>query len=519
MVSTISFALLGLTSMAYFRRRFYAAFYFIHIPAAWLMLITAVWHYPTVRVDVDRLWCYANFSFYPELLQCALILIPNLVYYLSFNIPVYLDRLGSRWSKKSALTEAILIPGGCIELTFAAKEEPKRHESSYVHVFCPEVSMISHPFSAFSPACLIDADATPGNHSTKSILLRSESSFTDKLKHALLSPAEGQKNMPTIQFDSFYAGSFDWIGQAMNTHDKILIFAGGVGITPFLDFLPALQNSIRLRSQQEPYGQTAGPEAVHLHWCTRDVKLASYVWYKYLCHHICTWENDPDCRGKLRVHFHLTRLHSSVEGGEELLEDTGFISAKTVHLQDSQVLVQDMGRRLLPCFLVASGILLHWWWYTQFTIKDQYRRNNLVIRSHPVIFSTLLAVVVWAVVEVLYCYKCDQGQYSILSAANEANKEASHQEDEETTLVESSVSDSSFSTYNSVGSLKIKINTGDVVAVSGGRPSISGIAHGIVETKKPGVYTCGPQSLLNAVKSIVGKECKNCAFYEEDSEM
>ena len=62
MVSTVSYAFLGLTSMAYFRRRFYSAFYFVHIPAAWLMLITAVWHYPTVRFDVDRLWYDANSS-------------------------------------------------------------------------------------------------------------------------------------------------------------------------------------------------------------------------------------------------------------------------------------------------------------------------------------------------------------------------------------------------------------------------------------------------------------------------
>ena len=418
------------------------------------------------------------------------------------------------------MTEAVLIPGGCIELTFAAKEEPKRHESSYVHVFCPEVSKISHPFSVFSPACLTGPDAVRGDHSTKSILLRSQSSFTDELKQAILSPA-GQNAMPLIQFDSFYAGSFDWIGQAMNTHDKVLIFAGGVGITPFLDFLPALQKSIRLRSSG---GQTTGPEAINLHWCTRDVGLASYVWYKYLCHHICTWENDPGCRGRLKIHFHLTRLHSSVEGGEELLGDNGFASAKTVDFHDSQLLVRDvsfmrsMGRRLLPCCLVTSGILLHWWWYTQFTIKDQFRRTNLMIRSHPVIFSTLLAVVVWAVVELLHCYKCNRGQYTIVSPTSEPDKKAGHhQEDEETTLVESSVSYTSLSTYNSVGSFKT--NVGDVVTVSGGRPSISCIAHSIVESKKPAVYTCGPQSLLDAVKSTIVEECKNCAFYEEDSEM
>jgi len=76
-VSCVAFALLALTSLEPFRSKFYTFFVIVHIPSAWIMLVMAIWHYPT----------------------CGLILIPNIVYYFSFNVPVWVTQSVERWKQ------------------------------------------------------------------------------------------------------------------------------------------------------------------------------------------------------------------------------------------------------------------------------------------------------------------------------------------------------------------------------------------------------------------------------------
>ena len=57
MISCLAYLALALTSLQV-RRYSYRLFYRVHIPAAWIMLLNAIWHYPT----------------------CILILIPNIMY-------------------------------------------------------------------------------------------------------------------------------------------------------------------------------------------------------------------------------------------------------------------------------------------------------------------------------------------------------------------------------------------------------------------------------------------------------
>lgn len=529
-------------------------------------------------------------------------MIPNIVYYLSFNIPIYVNRAVERWiqwrqSKKSdgvaeessALMEANLIQGGSIELTFATTSDDQRHESSYVKVFFPEVSLVSHPFSTFSRTSFVNAGCDgPSSSTTRSILLRSEGPFTKGLKEALfldrssaltsdlrLIPEndDGECDFPLtpeaqvadplpalssshhkIQFDSYYAGSFDWIDRAMESHDEILIIAGGVGIVPFLDFLPALQR--RIQTKQEFYSEqclevetpTTGPNRIHLNWYCRDAGLASYIWHNYLHPHIHeAWENNPACQGRLKIHIHLTSLKPSssvLETGESLLvniHDLG-VAEKIdfgVHQQQDTIrpvqdarFMQSMGLRLLgPGLIMVTGTGLYWWWYTQFVLQDQFRHSNYIIRSHSVIFSLMLAVVISIIVEVyIRCYKDNAIEYTSVSTGQKGDKEEgclvemvkSYDDQNLETAVpasgESLGVNNNIETPLSYQSMGTKMDS-DLLEVKRGRPCIDTVIHSVLKAKKPGVLSCGPRTLIDTVQESIRLRRDDCAFYEENSEM
>ena len=259
MISVLAFVLLAVTSLPRVRRYSYALFYRVHIPAGWTMLIMAIWHYPT----------------------CVLVLVPNIMYYISFNIPVYMAETMKTYedTKKhsSSLVEARLIEGGSIELVFeASAKEQDRYESRFAKLYIPSVSPLFHPFSVFSRQDLrgpnneySSSDENGESPSaTLSILLRPTGPFTkgltkelfinricndaattslDELTESLVSQSSSTPllSSPKIQCDSFYAGSFGWIESALHSHDEILLVAGGVGIVPFLNLLPLLQRSIQ----------------------------------------------------------------------------------------------------------------------------------------------------------------------------------------------------------------------------------------------------------------------------------
>ena len=87
-VSIVAFLLLAVTSLPSFCRKFYMLFYVIHTPTAWIMLFNAIWHYQT----------------------CGLILIPNIIYYLSFNIPPTQRKLWSGGSNGGSQRTAPAMP-------------------------------------------------------------------------------------------------------------------------------------------------------------------------------------------------------------------------------------------------------------------------------------------------------------------------------------------------------------------------------------------------------------------------
>ena len=523
-ISTLAFIILGITSLPQVRRYSYALFYSVHIPAAWIMLIMAIWHYPT----------------------CGLILIPNIIYYLSFHIPVSVTQYVESWrnskTRSTPITEANCIQGGLIEIVFAAaKSDRNRHESRFVKLSNPSLSAISHPFSVFSPQGLTRSgrrNEENASFETLSIIFRPTGPFTkgiakvlfpsevnDDEQRASVEPLIVPSALPqdqTIQFDSYYAGSFDWIDRAVGYHDEILMIAGGVGIVPFLEFLPCLQRRIEAdyRTGTDPSvihaatltetNPRVGPTQIDLHWYCREVGFASYVWYNHLCEHVeQDWANSPICQGRLKIHIHLTGTSGSPlpADGKDMLKNarnSGLVKKHTFvsdHQLNTMRPVRDapftqsrLHGLALPGSVMGIGIFLHWWWYRHFIMNDKYRNDNLVIRSHAILFAIILALVASLIADAYIFYKEKKYGDYIQAPSSEIHSKTQ-------TKIEASTT------------------SHDVLSVHKGRPLIQEVTRDIIVADRPGVYMCGPHRLMESVEKAIGSKRHNCAFYREDSEM
>ena len=59
----------------------------------------------------------------------------------------------------------------------------------------------------------------------------------------------------------------------------------------------------------------------------------------------------------------------------------------------------------------------------------------------------------------------------------------------------------------------------EFLKVTYGRPPTSAVIEDIIKAKSPGIYLCGPRSLLDAVDDMIREKRNDCAIYQEDSEM
>mmetsp|Transcript_23248 Transcript_23248/g.68748 ORF Transcript_23248/g.68748 Transcript_23248/m.68748 type:complete len:902 (-) Transcript_23248:201-2906(-) len=577
MISVVAYLLLAITSLPRVRRYSYTLFYRVHIPAAWTMLFTAIWHYPT----------------------CALILIPNIIYYLSFHIPVYVTqafeyyknlRRRPQEKNESPLVEANLIPGGSIELILATSndEDHCRHENIFVRLSHPSVSKLSHPFSVFHCQDLMnqcDESSSSSSLKTLSMLLRPTRPFTDGLtkvlfpNHEVGNENDGSRSLSSslsssyrmLQFDSYYAGSFDWVERAMSSHDEILLVAGGVGIVPFLEFLPALKRRIEaghavaasrtatrtsdtngsyvpvpildgdsredaLLPELSNNGTKIGPKKIRLHWYCREIGLASHVWHEYLHCHADAWENQAwACQGRFEIHLHLTSLRNggdsatTAEEGSGGVEVTPLTSVPNLGVVKKNVYYDAAGEDqqegtirpvqnarftqsvwlglLLPGSLMAVGTMLHWIWYKRIIMNDKFRDDNLVLRSHSIIFTLILSMVLSVLVE-HYCLRRDHSCCA----------------DDPVPMQVSSTSDVDIppprnNTMTTLEDEMDAMRSSSLLVLTKGRPPMHSVIEPVLKAGRPGVYSCGPHSLMESVEGSIRSKRKDCAFYREDSEM
>jgi hypothetical protein len=118
--------------------------------------------------------------------------------------------------------------------------------------------------------------------------------------------SECTPNIPLLLFDGFYGGEVDRITQAI-AHDRILMVAGGIGITFFLSFLPNLLEALTTR--QGDATVEIPPKEVYLHWICRDEGLVEYVWTHYLFPKIRSLHQCSEAvKFKIFIHYTSTNV-------------------------------------------------------------------------------------------------------------------------------------------------------------------------------------------------------------------
>lgn len=205
-VATLTVIFLGLFSRKYVRRSFYNHFYFTHVPSSFVFMMFCGLH---------------DFSM-------ALLMFPGLVLYLKDRVTARRSRLDVEVASKVLCQDestVILLSWPC---------EAFRHllpGSRWVYLNVPSISSNQwHPFSVIQ-------------HDGKAfVLLKNSGDWCQALCNEL-SEVSGSY---TIKVDGPYGSPFKQDLQSKNT---LLLVAGGVGISPFVDLLctlPARSQSIKV---------------------------------------------------------------------------------------------------------------------------------------------------------------------------------------------------------------------------------------------------------------------------------
>jgi hypothetical protein len=163
------------------------------------------------------------------------------------------------------IRQALVVPdsGGCFEIHLDAHETalPKlvSEPCMFVKVCVPEISLVWHPFDVYK-----------GDDKTVHFLVRPVGAFTKKFADFMTRTDE----RPVTLVDGFYSGA-DKSEEALQ-HDCVTIVAGGVAITPFLTLLPALLNKI------ESSDGMAKTKVIAVHWACQEVGLCTFIIENYI---------------------------------------------------------------------------------------------------------------------------------------------------------------------------------------------------------------------------------------------
>ena len=237
-VATLTVIFLGLFSRKYVRRSFYNHFYFTHVPSSFVFMMFCGLH---------------DFSM-------ALLMFPGLVLYVK-------DRATARRSRLDVeVTPKVLCQDESTVILLSWPCEASRQllpGSRWVYLSVPSISSNQwHPFSVIQ-------------HAGKAfVLLKNSGDWCQALCNELFELSGSY----TVKVDGPYGSPFT--GQDSQPKGTLLLVAGGVGISPFVDLLCALP----LRSQcikviwavrsHEYYGISA---AIDLQLLSQKASVSVYI--------------------------------------------------------------------------------------------------------------------------------------------------------------------------------------------------------------------------------------------------
>ena len=384
-------------------------------------------------------------------------------------------------------------------------------------------------------------------------------------KHILFRKSS-RDNPPLILVDGFYSGAADWIENARQ-HDFVLVAAGGTGVTPFLTFVPKL---LQLLQQADSCNNLA----VSFLWCCRDEALIEHVLTAYLLPlfrttlHQETQHDNNNGSSRFRLMIYNTSRDCSDSAAFELISkkkahSKSDIVSRGVPMKPSRLQHHPFSSRTrvvagTVTFLSISlmGVGIHLW-------------SNQIVSTNKHLFSVrlygLFAILAWAcLVGILTEATCRVWSawslrhslkgYTIANKIDHKPQNSTYVDGEDGSETTGKVSfDNSRQVPTSLVPGRIyseeQNNLVLDLSLSNGRPILEykmepdddnergedilspseATLRDMVMADQPGVFYCGPQSLMEVIQSRVDTARKarprrglvesKCIFYEESFEM
>jgi predicted ferric reductase len=504
------FLIILVTSLNWFRRRWYRVFYLCHVIFGSAMLFTAICHWsPLVTY-----------------------LMPSLLYYLASTTPTLIQALASRFRGGVKIVKVVSIPdsGGCVEVCIEADSESNaaldRQPCLFVKLCIPSISVVWHPFTVFK-----HTDDT----ASVRFLFRPVGPFTKEAAKQLTAPER-----PVTLLDGFYQGG-DRVQEAFQ-HDHITIVAGGVAITPFLSMIPSLLSGMGRAEKGAVL-----PKKIELIWVCREIGLIGFIRDSYLNgllqtaalldvdFTVCVYHTGGATKEDPMMD--VTELTASMDSNEikvdtenptppsadstnhdstSILDSSSASGGEGYPAASSKSVLQgramQVGRmmpgrngqawRNLPLFVAGSftiwvGYHVIYFWYAE----RENNFNEVIGRSWGTLITLLMAVGFAILIEA-----------TATLVAPKYWPEPQH----DTFDIEE------YLTNHRKEGLEVSTDTINV-EMKRGRPDPSEILEGASLAEAPGVFLCGPVRLVDSVRKEASHEngicLTRCVIYDEPFEM
>jgi len=524
-IGALTLIILTISSLSWVRRKHYRIFYICHMTAAPLFLVMSIVHW----------------------VRTLLYILPGILYYAAATCPLTIQAISNYWYGGVKLIKAAPIPeceGEVTELCFEASTDAistlANAPAQYARICVPKISAIWHPFTVFT---------TPlDKKTTVRMIIRGTGPFTKALaRHA----SNTYTPFPTILMDGFHSGP-DRIAQALR-HDSVIMIAGGIGITPYLSFLPMLyavlndKHVLGLRTRK-----------ISLHWMCRDEGLIQHVITNYLS--FVVDEASQNMGLELRIVVHHTGDGSTMEfkyDSDEVelpkIKSNLFAIDEDEHDVEDQCLDNDpfdesnhdsgiiavgnqkgllvtpslftpgphltVSQNLPAFFMIATTMWtsLSVVWVTSHTIVAP---SVIWFRLFPLVALIVVSFVV-SIFAVVCTKGCMQSSIDGIRVKMEANL-GKHKTNGGNFVSVMPLADYEEEEDKFAQSADSEVGYRQILHHQSGRPSIESIIAHAHDAENPGIFVCGPKPITNEIRRISSaRKCALCqrstriAVYEE----
>lgn len=480
-LAALGLVVIAITTLNYIRRNHYRIFYMAHVLAAPIVIIMSILHWQ----------------------RSVLYMAPSLLYYVASSVPVMME--AALKMKKDGGVAVIsvqkIMPSDrpCISLTVAASDITFLLRSGqYVKLLAPEISSLSHPFTV---------NRVNGKLGQLRIIFRVTGPFTSKLANRLV---DGTRP-PLLHMDGFH-GTALRVDQVMK-HDNVVIVAGGIGITPYLSILQEVDSIMSSRQESKE---------VVLHWICRDADLVKYVKANYF-HHLLRKSSKSNLRMCLIVHK--TGRQSNGMGSANLENQ---LSSELSQNHVGEPFTQSRFSsgtdgtvgNVIP-FLTFAAIGWVGLWAIWYVYVNAIQKHEIVGRGWACLAIIVVAVLIAGIAN-LALHVIDKararGHNPTLIGDSEDDMEiemGSVNDRIGKELLAGKVDDGAVENSSESVSYEEKV----------GRPTIYELLKSLHGTQYPGLFICGPEPLMQALRAESQERCTICncvtgapqiAIYEEN---